>query len=57
MIFVELMSRDNMCEYTSKNYLNVKINKMLYLIHAFLVVDGKKIKNSFSLVLNELFDK
>ena len=46
-----------MCDYSSKNYLNVKINKMLYLIHAFLVVDGKKIKNNFAIVLNELFDK
>lgn len=51
------MKNDNPCDHLKKNEHNVKINKLLYLIHTFLIVNGKKIKNIFPLVLNELFDK
>lgn len=56
-VFKELMDRDHKCEFSSKNHLNIKINKLLRLIQTFLTVQGKKIKSNFSVVLNELFEK
>jgi len=36
---------------------NVKTNKLIYLILSFLTVNGKRIKNNYSLIAKELFDK
>lgn len=53
----ELIVRDHTCEISAKNIINVKINKLFNLVLTFLIVNGKKIKNNFSLIAGELFDK
>jgi hypothetical protein len=54
---LRLLEHDNKHELSSNNFLNIRINKLLHLISIFLVVEGKKIKNNYQEVINELFDK
>jgi hypothetical protein len=55
--FVRLIGKDNGNYLGSNSQLNTKLNKIIHLLGVFLTVDGRKIKNNFQLVVNEIFEK
>jgi hypothetical protein len=54
---VRLIGKDNGNYLGSNSQLNTKLNKIIHLLGVFLTVDGRKIKNNFQLVVNEIFEK
>ena len=54
---MKLIGKDNGNYLGSNSQLNTKLNKIIYLLGVFLTVDGRKIKNNFQLVVNEIFEK